>query len=540
MKKIGLSKIISVIIIFTLLAYSLLAFFNNETYAVSQSISSDINGINESLYPGFKEKIKTLQSQYPNWEFKVLYTDLEWSEVISNEYTGHNSGPRNMIQATSNYQGQWICPICSYSNGSWKCASQSAIEYMMDPRNSLNSSDIFQFEQLTINGCDINAINSMINGTFLQGHANEIANSANSTGINPYYIVARLIQEQGRNGSATSSGSSGYYNPFNIGATGNSDSEVIENAINYARNKGWNTLEKGITGGINFIANSYIKQGQNTLYLQKFDVENAYNGLYWHQYMQNLMAAQSEGTTLRNTYSSTNSISSSHTFIIPLYKNMPSVACSRPNGNSSATVSGDIVKVNSTTGLNLRNAPAGSIVGAVSSGEIVTRIEKATSKVSGTYWDKIRRSNGEEGYVARETYDYESQYKLYLLPLGDDSSSDSNNNSSNTGNNTDNTGNTGDTGNGGNQGNNNQTGNSNTGTSDNGNTGNTSNVTKGDVNKDVKISASDYVLIKNCIMGTISLDDTAKKAADVNGDGKISASDYVLVKNYIMGIITSF
>ena len=41
-------------------------------------------------------------------------------------------------------------------------------------------------------------------------------------------------------------------------------------------------------------------------------------------------------------------------------------------------------------------------------------------------------------------------------------------------------------------------------------------------------------------MGTISLDDTAKKAADVNGDGKISASDYVLVKNYIMGIITSF
>ena len=38
MKKIGLSKIISVIIIFTLLAYSLLAFFKNETYAVSQSI----------------------------------------------------------------------------------------------------------------------------------------------------------------------------------------------------------------------------------------------------------------------------------------------------------------------------------------------------------------------------------------------------------------------------------------------------------------------------------------------------------------------
>lgn len=531
MKKIELKKFISVIIAFTLLAYSLLAFFSNETYAVSQSISSDINGINESLYPGFKEKIKTLQAQYPNWEFKVLYTDLEWKEVISNEYTGHNSGPRNMIQATSNYQGQWICPICSYSNGSWKCASQSAIEYMMDPRNSLNSSDIFQFEQLTINGCDMNAINSMINGTFLQGHASEIVNSANSTGINPYYIVARLIQEQGRNGSATSSGSSGYYNPFNIGATGNSDSEVIENAINYAKNKGWNTLEKGITGGINFIANSYIKQGQNTLYLQKFDVENTYNGLYWHQYMQNLMAAQSEGTTLRNTYSSTNSISSSHTFIIPLYKNMPSTVCSRPNGNNSATVSGDIVKVNSTTGLNLRNAPAGTVIGAVASGEIVTRIEKATSKVSGTYWDKIRRSNGEEGYVARETYDYETQYKLYLLPLGDEG-----NDNSGSSNNTTDTGNAGE-----NMGSNTDDNTENTDNGNSGNNGNFENIsTKGDVNNDGKISASDYVLIKNCIMGTISLDDTAKKAADVNSDGKISASDYVLVKNYIMGIITSF
>ena len=523
MGEIKLKKVISIIIILTLLAYSLLTLFNNETYAVSQTISSDIDGINESLYPGFKEKIKSLQAQYPNWTFKVLYTNLSWSDVISNEYTGHNTGPRNMIQATSSYQGEWICPICSYSNGSWRCASQSAIEYMMDPRNSLNSSDIFQFEELTINGCDVNTISSMINGTFLQGHATEIANSANSTGINPYYIIARLIQEQGRNGSATSSGSSGYYNPFNIGATGNSDAEVIQNAINYARNQGWDTLEKGITGGINFIANSYIKQGQNTLYLQKFDVESSYNGLYWHQYMQNLMAAQSEGTTLRNTYSSTNSISSSHTFIIPLYTNMPSTACSRPNGDSTATVTGDIVKVNSTTGLNLRSSPAGSVIGAVSSGEIITRIEKATSKVSGTYWDKIRRANGEEGYVARETYDYEAQYKLYLLPLGD--SGDNNNTSDNT----EIPDSTTDNGNTGNDNNTNNAGNTN-----DGNSGNTSEVVKGDVNGDGNITSSDYVWIKDYIMGAKELNSVEKEAADYNGDGNVTSSDYVLVKDYIM------
>lgn len=515
MKKERIIKFISIVLILAILAYSLLALFdNNKTYAASQWISSDIDGIDESLYPGFKEKIKSLQKQYPNWTFKVLYTDLDWSDVIANEYVGHNSGPRNMIQAITNYQGQWICPICSYENSSWRCASQAAIKYMMDPRNSLNSSDIFQFEELTINGCDINAINSMVNDTFLQGHTNEIANSANATGINPYYIVARLIQEQGRNGSATSSGASGYYNPFNIGATGNSDAEEIENAINYARNHGWNTLEKAITGGINFLASSYINQGQNTLYLQKFDVENSYNGLYWHQYMQNLMAAQNEGTTLRNTYSSTNSISSEHTFIIPLYKNMPSTACNRPDGSSNATVSGDIVKINANGGLKMRNEPNGSVIGSVSSGEIVTRIEKATSKVAGTYWDKIRRSNGEEGYVARETYDYETEYKLYLLPLGDDQSD------------------TGDTGNV-------DSGNSES-TDNTGENDNTTTYKLGDVNGDGNINASDYVLIKNHIMGATTLNNTAKSAADVNRDGNISASDYVLVKNYIMGVITSF
>ena len=508
MKKVRIIKFISIVLILTILAYTLLVLFdNNKTYAVSQWISSDIDGIDESLYPGFKEKIKSLQAQYPNWTFKVLYTDLNWSDVISNEYVGHNSGPRNMIQATTNYQGQWICPICSYKNSSWRCASQAAIEYMMDPRNSLNSSDIFQFEELTINGCDINAINSMISGTFLQGHANEIANSANATQINPYYIIARLIQEQGRNGSATSSGASGYYNPFNIGATGNSDAEEIENAINYAKKQGWNTLEKAITGGINFIANDYIKQGQNTLYFQKFDVENQYNGLYWHQYMQNLMAAQSEGNTLRKTYVDINSVSSSHTFIIPLYKNMPSTACSRPDGSADATVSGDIVKVNANGGLNMRNAPNGSVIGAVSSGEIVTRIEKATSKVAGTYWDKIRRANGEEGYVARQTYDNEAEYKLYLLPLGDDGS------------------NTGDSGN------------ADSGNSGTGNTGENNNTTTyklGDVNKDGSVNSADALVVLQYSVRLTSID---TNLGDVNKDGTVNSADALMILQYSVGLV---
>ena len=57
----------------------------------------------------------------------------------------------------------------------------------------------------------------------------------------------------------------------------------------------------------------------------------------------------------------------------------------------------------------------------------------------------------------------------------------------------------------------------------------------GDANGDGKISAVDYVNIKNYIMGSSGLNGSFKEAADVNKDGKINAVDYVNVKNYIMG-----
>lgn len=56
-----------------------------------------------------------------------------------------------------------------------------------------------------------------------------------------------------------------------------------------------------------------------------------------------------------------------------------------------------------------------------------------------------------------------------------------------------------------------------------------------DVNGDGKISALDYVKIKNHIMKTNLINsDVYLTAADVNDDGKISALDYVRIKNYIM------
>ncbi|MCI9177467.1 MAG: hypothetical protein HFJ28_02570 [Clostridia bacterium] len=60
-------------------------------------------------------------------------------------------------------------------------------------------------------------------------------------------------------------------------------------------------------------------------------------------------------------------------------------------------------------------------------------------------------------------------------------------------------------------------------------------VVKGDVNGDGLIYATDYVKIKNHIMGKQKLEGAYLKAADINNDNNIYATDYVRIKNYIMG-----
>ena len=57
----------------------------------------------------------------------------------------------------------------------------------------------------------------------------------------------------------------------------------------------------------------------------------------------------------------------------------------------------------------------------------------------------------------------------------------------------------------------------------------------GDVNGDGAIYATDYVKIRNHIMGKSQLSGASLQAADVNRDNKVQATDYVRVRNHIMG-----
>lgn len=504
--------------------------------AATQILSSDIEQIDTLRYPGLKEAIISLKSSHPNWNFKILYTGLDWYEVIQNEYTGHGTTPYNLVPANSSiYNDNWICSICgkaTYDTGDWYCASKSAIEYMMDPRNFLDDNNIFQFLELSYTNYHYDQIVSMVDGSFLNTTSiiDTIVDSAKTYNVNPYYIIARLIQEQGKSGTELVAGKGyngnyvGYYNAFNIGATGSTRADVVVNGLKRAKKEGWTSIEESIRGGIRIISKNYIARGQNTLYLQKFDVENSDGTLYTHQYMQNLLAAQNEAAQIKKVVKNLG-MENSYTFIIPIYENMSQFTEAEPNLEYKEI--DDLVTVNVTGTLRMRSSPStGQTIDWLNSGDIVSRVELAQNKVNGTYWDKVKSASGVYGYVARETYEGANEYKLYLVPLEENEEDKSEGTYPD-----ENIPNNGEVDNPKDDEGQEESGNKN----ENDNQEEITQVKKGDVNADGKISPTDYVLIKNHIMHIRLLqNDLEKKAADVNEDGKISAKDYVLIKNHIM------
>ena len=207
----------------------------------------------------------------------------------------------------------------------------------MDPRNILNEENIFQFKELNyIEGSQIaEGLEEITNRTFLEGEdiTEALMQAGKNANLDPYFVASRLIQEQGRQGTTLSRGyeynGTVVYNPFNINATGNSSQEIIENAAQYAYEHDWDSLEKGLLGGIEFVKEGYINKGQNTLYLQKFDIVNQDGELYSNQYMQNLLAPMSEASNMLEIYEASNTVDTNLNFIIPLYENMPQDASER-------------------------------------------------------------------------------------------------------------------------------------------------------------------------------------------------------------------
>lgn len=309
----------------------------------------------EQFPASYQTALKALKDQHPNWIFVPMNTKLDWNTVIANEIIGGKSLVYKTFEECTK-EG-------AYDNGNWFYASEEILKFYMDPRNSLTEDAIFQFEQLTYNETYHTqaALEQFLQNTFMKGDQNAPKTDMTyakifwSIGqeegrkVSPFHLAARVYQEQGDGTSALISGTypgfEGYYNYFNIGATGTTTKQVIESGLTYAKNAvtpngvGWKDAYYSILGGADIISANYIQKGQDTLYLQKFNVNpQSANPLYTHQYMQNISAPASEAKSIRNLYKQANALDSPFVFKIPVYLNMPQTACARPVSSTNVVL----------------------------------------------------------------------------------------------------------------------------------------------------------------------------------------------------------
>ena len=287
----------------------------------------------EQFPAGYQPALTALKEKYPNWIFVRYNTELDWNTAVTNEM----QGGRSLVSASS---PAWAKG--DFYGAGWYNASRQALEAYMDPRNALREGAIFQFEQLTYNETYHTeaALKSFLDNTFMNSSAN--APGTNMTfeyifymigkedcrKVSPFHLAARVLQEQGKGTSPIISGTvegyEGYYNYFNVGANGKKTEEIIRNGLEYAKANEWKGAYFSILGGANLLADKYINKGQDTPYLQKFNVnKNSAYGLYQHQYMQNISAPTSEAASVFRLYSSANALGNSFVFRIPVYENMP-------------------------------------------------------------------------------------------------------------------------------------------------------------------------------------------------------------------------
>lgn len=318
---------------------------SSKSYVETKTFKVTDGDINQMLTLGFPksyaEKLAKLKVSHPNWQFVPYKVNATWDEVIAGEtkyistnlINGSNTSLRN-TEDGAYVNGKWT----EFAGGGWYSASKQTVKYFVDPRNFLNDGHVFMFEVLNFDSSvqTTELLQSLLNGTFMSGNAfyyndnNEKVNisyaqtfrdAGEKNQISSVHLISRVIQEQGSNGSSLSSGDNseypGYYNFFNINANGKTTSEVIHNGLAYAKKKGWNSPYNAIIGGASLL-NDYIKYGQNTLYLQKFDF--AGDTYYSTQYMQNVRAPYSESYTAYSAYVKNNSLDIKFTFSVPVFK----------------------------------------------------------------------------------------------------------------------------------------------------------------------------------------------------------------------------
>lgn len=317
----------------------------------------------------FAERLCALSAEHPEWEFEPLFI-TEISRTIGEEYDFETVvaretevKERNLVFAKADYSDYWASEKKSYDSGFY-AASEEAVAYFLDPRNFLTEEGVFQFLPLSsTRECSMAGVERALSGSAPEkaplaggkGMAEVLSELGEKWKIHPLHLAVRLRQEQGEAGNALLWGTAGdyleeigakggeelngYYNPFNISASGNSEAEIYRSGALFAKKMGWTSLDAALAGGVEYLAKKYVLCYQNTLYLQKWNVdarsaENGKSRNFWGQYMQNIGGAKLEAQAVFSAFEKASLLEEKLSFLIPVYEKMPEKPAPDPAGGS--------------------------------------------------------------------------------------------------------------------------------------------------------------------------------------------------------------
>lgn len=303
--------------------------------------------------PSYVESLCALSLSHPTWQWIPLpVTDLSrqmgeeaytFSYVLAEEYGVEG---RSLVSAKETFYPYQEEGSDLYDRGFY-LANEEAVAYFLDPRNFLNSEDIFQFLLLSYeNEGDSAQVSSVLGTSSVKGVISDLEERLILLGqkynVSPYFLAARLRQEQGSDGNVLLYGTAGemlgeaeydgFYNIFNIGAYGSGANQVYRSGVQYAKEMGWSSPEKALEGGVKILSEKYVTCYQDTLYLQKWNVDprsrtaNGESRNFWAQFMQNIGGAKTESDFLREALAKEENL----TFLIPVFEGMPDAPCPDP------------------------------------------------------------------------------------------------------------------------------------------------------------------------------------------------------------------
>jgi beta-N-acetylglucosaminidase len=398
-----------------------------ETYLTEQGFPESYKPYLRALYEAFGKK----------WTFVAFKTGLDWNDTIEMESTlghslvdGSNTALRSTVEGAYNSDGTWK----QFESG-WYAASSSTVAFYMDPRNYLIDGTCFAFEKLSANeSITFDQLKKAFIGYewATDQIIQEFIDAGKAANVSPLFLASRAKQELGRAATTNASGydvnGDGilYYNFFNIGAFGSDDPNlaglVYASKTDESTGRPWDTSYKAILGGASFIAKSYIGKGQDSLYLQKFNVTSY--STYTHQYMTNVRAPYSEGWSSYKVYRDLGLLDTSFKLVIPIYENMPEEESPLPlQYDVPEVVSYDYVE---TLGLILTDANLSGIQEGTTANSLIEKVKAINSKAEVTICDKNGNiiTDGSVGTGATITIKDDSGTMIYTFVLYGDANGD--------------------------------------------------------------------------------------------------------------------